>query len=440
MASVAGAVKPLLDAEKALTSGRQEVEDRVEAERRQEREALAAARGERDAAERSSPRSSRDGSCTTTSPIARPRRTTASGWACSRPCGATSATSAAGCATRSARGPTWSASSSTSTTSTAARRRRSSRCSRPSTCSSRSSSSWSSSASTRAGCCGSLQHHYRGPVRAPRRRPGRLPGHRRRSDYLEKIFQIPFTLRPMDRRRLPAAGRRAAAPVGADGPGDGGGRRRRPRTFAPGPLAAPEPALATPASSRSRPKSPTRPGRASGPTSSAFLAELAELVPTPRAAKRLANTYRLLRAPLEQAALEALVAGEHRAVLTLLAALVGAPGAANQAFGALLAEPPETPWSEFLTRLEAAPVRTETRQLAAALRAVTERTGLAGELRTFQSWTPRVARYSFETSRIAPESMPRTASARARARPAARRGRPRPSRSRAPPPARGPAA
>ena len=49
-ASIAGAVKPLLDAEKALTSGRQEVEDRVEAERTQEREALAAARAERDAA------------------------------------------------------------------------------------------------------------------------------------------------------------------------------------------------------------------------------------------------------------------------------------------------------------------------------------------------------------------------------------------------------
>ena len=54
-------------------------------------------------------------------------------------------------------------------------------------------------------------------------------------------------------------------------------------------------------------------------------------------------------------------------------------------------------------------MRTETRQLAAALRVVTDRTGLSGELRTFQSWTPRVARYSFETSRIAPEPMPRTA-------------------------------
>ncbi|MEO8690329.1 MAG: hypothetical protein ABI611_19190 [Solirubrobacteraceae bacterium] len=100
--------------------------------------------------------------------------------------------------------------------------------------------------------------------------------------------------------------------------------------------------------------------------------------------------------------------GEHRAVLTLLAALVGTPGAATQAFGALLAEPPEVPWSEFLSRLQAAPVRSETRQLAAALRAVTDRTGLSGELATLQSWTPRDARYSFETARLVPEPMPRT--------------------------------
>ena len=110
----------------------------------------------------------------------------------------------------------------------------------------------------------------------------------------------------------------------------------------------PEPAYATPEELALEAEEPDPAGLHVRTEELEFLGQLAELVPTPRAAKRLANTYRLLRAPLEQTALDALVTGEHRAVLTLLAALVGAPGAANQAFAALLAEPPEVQWTDFL--------------------------------------------------------------------------------------------
>jgi hypothetical protein len=258
---------------------------------------------------------------------------------------------------------------------------------------------------------GSLEHHFEAQFAPRGNRPGRLRWRTTPQDFLEKIFQIPFSLRPMERGGfqrlvgdlLPLSER--SVPV-AGAPENGSA----PANVSPDlPAAPPEPALASPADLALEAEEPDPAGLRVQAAELEFLGELAELVPTPRAAKRLANTYRLLRAPLEQAALDALVAGEHRAVLTLLAALVGAPGAANQAFGALLAEPPDVQWGEFLARLEAAPVRTETRQLAAALRTVTDRTGLSGELATFQSWTPRVARYSFETSRIAPEPMPRTA-------------------------------
>jgi hypothetical protein len=258
---------------------------------------------------------------------------------------------------------------------------------------------------------GSLEHHFEAQFAPRGNRPGRLRWRTTPQDFLEKIFQIPFSLRPMERGGferlvgdlLPLSER--SLPV-ASPPANG---TATPNVAPDAPSTVPEPAYATPGELALEAEEPDPAGLHVREEELAFLGQLAELVPTPRAAKRLANTYRLLRAPLEQAALDALVTGEHRAVLTLLAALVGAPGAANQAFGALLAEPPDVQWTDFLARLEAAPVRTETRQLVAALRVVTDRTGLSGELRTFQSWTPRVARYSFETSRIAPEPMPRTA-------------------------------
>ena len=408
VASIAGAVKPLLDAEKALTSGRQEVEDRVEAERRQEREALAAARAERDAAddelariasgrvvhdyfaERASSADYRErmGLLSTVRRDFGDLR----GWLRDgdRPgpdverivlyvddldrCPADRVVEVLEAVHLLLAldlfvvvvgvDPRW--------------------------------------------LLGSLEHHFEAQFAPRGNRPGRLRWRTTPQDFLEKIFQIPFSLRPMDgggferlvgellplsERTLPVA---SAPTMTANASPDV-------------PSAVPEPAYATPGELALEAEEPDPAGLHVRTEELAFLAQLAELVPTPRAAKRLANTYRLLRAPLEQNALDALVTGEHRAVLTLLAALVGAPGAANQAFAALLAEPPEVQWTDFLTRLEAAPVRTETRQLAAALRVVTDRTGLSGELRTFQSWTPRVARYSFETSRIAPEAMPRTA-------------------------------
>ena len=147
---------------------------------------------------------------------------------------------------------------------------------------------------------GSLEHHFEAQFAPRGNRPGRLRWRTTPQDFLEKIFQIPFSLRPMERGGferlvgdlLPLSerrcGRRALAP------GNGAAtRERRARR----PLRGAGARLRHPRGPRARGRG-ARPGRAARPgaRSSRSSAELAELVPTPRAAKRLANTYRLLRA------------------------------------------------------------------------------------------------------------------------------------------------
>jgi hypothetical protein len=230
-------------------------------------------------------------------------------------------------------------------------------------------------------------------------------------DFLEKIFQIPFSVRPMDaagfqrliRDLLPV---RQAAPEAVASAASNGADGAAPDTAIP--PAPAEPALASAADLALEAEETDPVGLRLDDQELEFLGTLSGLVPTPRAAKRLANTYRLLRAPLEQQELAALVGGEHRAVLVLLAALVGSSGgAAAQVLGALLAEEPGTRWEDFLTRLVAAPVGADAQRLGAALRAASARTELDGTVDTFQRWTPRVARYSFETARLVAAPLPR---------------------------------
>ena len=229
-------------------------------------------------------------------------------------------------------------------------------------------------------------------------------------NFLEKIFQIPFSLRPMDtdgfrrlvRNLLPAAD--APAGQGASGASSDGS--------SPAPAPAPSsasgggPALASSADLALEAEEPDPAGLRLDAAELRFLGELCALVPTPRAAKRLANTYRLLRAPLDRPALDALIASEHRPVLALLAALVGFPESAARLLAALLAEPPEKQWTDFLGRAQSAPLDVPTLRLVHALWEITNATGLDGTLEPFQRWTPRVARYSFETARLAADPLP----------------------------------
>jgi len=78
-----------------------------------------------------------------------------------------------------------------------------------------------------------------------------------------------------------------------------------------------------------------------------FMAELVSLIPTPRAAKRLGNIYRLIRAGVSPAALPQFLGrdqqgGEYQTVLALLAIQVGFPLVANELFARMRRDSPES--------------------------------------------------------------------------------------------------
>lgn len=147
-------------------------------------------------------------------------------------------------------------------------------------------------------------------------------------DYLEKILQVPFNLRPIHRDAFARLVR--ALVSGGDGGEEGGGDGGAP----------PEPAEVD-----VRP-----PGLVLHPHEVDFLARLGPLVPSPRRAKRLVNLYLLMRARLEGGELARFVdagIGEHRAAMVLLATVVGQPHVAGPVLGGL-ASSIEGQWWPYL--------------------------------------------------------------------------------------------
>jgi hypothetical protein len=140
--------------------------------------------------------------------------------------------------------------------------------------------------------------------------------------YLEKIFQIPFRLPDMDEEGF---GRLVWDLSGIDDAEQDhqatsdSARYPVSQLVWGGPLTVdalePEPAPAPPVRPFLRPRQLHVSDIELG-----FLTSLAPLVPTPRAAKRLVNLYRLVRARLSDHELDRFVQdGDHRAVLVLLA-------------------------------------------------------------------------------------------------------------------------
>jgi hypothetical protein len=131
-----------------------------------------------------------------------------------------------------------------------------------------------------------------------------------------------------------------------------------------------------------------------------FAQSLWPLVTTPRAAKRLINTYRLVRAVLSEAELAALVAGDHEVVLLLLAVLIGSPRQVVGFFHDLLSGEQDR---DFWALVAAEADRPEGRWAGSArgLLAVRPRNRPELPLERIRRWVPRVARYSFQTLRLA---------------------------------------
>jgi hypothetical protein len=265
-------------------------------------------------------------------------------------------------------------------------------------------------------------------------------------DYLEKIFQVPFTLQPLRGEGFRKMVRGLAAPkVASAAPGTA-----QPPT--------PTPSVGGPAGDRPDPAPPTPNPTGTSPTTTDDLPppdeaetierltitahelhdiqRLAGLFRTPRTVKRFVNTYRFLRASLPPDERQPFVgdeqaSGEYQAVLVLLAIVVSYPGIA-QAFLQRLTDfgagPRNRTWSAFLDSVDlhrgsgtgakrrpaghAVPATppsaavpssweaVEWRQLVAALRELSERGFPPRQLAPFVRWLPRVARYSFSLSSL----------------------------------------
>ncbi|WP_250556017.1 P-loop NTPase fold protein [Pseudonocardia lacus] len=205
---------------------------------------------------------------------------------------------------------------------------------------------------------GSLERHYRRVLSVSDGGSDPLTG-TTPHDYLEKIFQIPFSLRPMQRE---AFGRLISSLTGHTEPAPGSADVPVPPPVTDD-LVAPGP---PPSRSEDDPAGPAVPvdsststlpgpdaGRGSGSEGEAqaldevalvspnppqlqitaeevaALRRTAPLIGTPRAAKRLVNLYRLIRAGLADDEVEAFVAqAEFRTLLVVLAAQIGFPRAA----------------------------------------------------------------------------------------------------------------
>ncbi len=187
-------------------------------------------------------------------------------------------------------------------------------------------------------------------------------------DYLEKIFQIPFQLSTMDE--------------------DGFGELVRA-------LAGTAPAAGSPVrvvEAAPAPELDLRPRRLSlSDREMDFLGGLAPLVPSPRAAKRLVNLYRLLRARLTGPELDEFLGGDGAAAaLVLLAVHAGDGTAAGGLFRRIgAAGSGMTSWRALLDRYrEDDDVETLCTRLASI-------DGMPDELDVYREWLPLVRRFSF---------------------------------------------
>lgn len=263
-------------------------------------------------------------------------------------------------------------------------------------------------------------------------------------NYLEKIFQVPFTLRPMgvagyqtlieelSAPRDRAAGQDARDETPADGPPVNGPAPVSPSSPSPEPVPGAVTSISAEDISNpggTPPAEPVIPPSGAAlqldlyPWERGFLAALYPLIPTPRAAKRLLNVYRLIRGGLDERQLQHVAgdhdAGQYRAVLLLLGMLTGYPAEATVVLRDLVEREPDALWWAYLDglherRLEALRGQPTRDPFAGSTDAGQERwdemqrklTSLRALVpeeyacEAFVKWAPEVSRYSFHSGRL----------------------------------------
>ncbi|HEX3649041.1 MAG TPA: P-loop NTPase fold protein [Pseudonocardiaceae bacterium] len=226
------------------------------------------------------------------------------------------------------------------------------------------------------------------------------------ANYLEKIFQIPFALSPMGatgfgqlvrglaRTPTPDVGEPVQPASGVIDSTLRGEPVPRPAAASTSPQPAAEPRRL----GDEYAAADARPDRVNVfPPELMFLESLAPLVASPRAAKRLMNLYRLVRARLTGAELDGFLRFDnpnapYRAVLVLLAALVGQPGEAPALFRALGSVPGTELLPNVLRRLEN---EAALRDTLTALGAGDDTLAPPQLVAAYQPWLPLIGRFSF---------------------------------------------
>ncbi len=255
-------------------------------------------------------------------------------------------------------------------------------------------------------------------------------------NYLEKIFQIPFALRPMNED---AFGRIVGALMPepfsetvtspADPPPEQTSPAAAPAAAAKsveGAAAATAGAIVRPAEDEAPPQPTQASPNAIDPRPAqlsvhahevAYMKNLGRLIDSPRAAKRFINLYRLLRASVSAKQLSTFAddaqAGEYRAAMLLLAIAVGSPNEFTSLRRALCDAPDDQTWWSWFASFRDDERRREAPQTLARdsrmrldelerdLEAVREQLGPLPPCSIFREWGVRVARFSFNAGTAA---------------------------------------
>lgn len=300
----------------------------------------------------------------------------------------------------------------------------------------------------------SLEHHHReffGGASEMNATAGSIanPEERRIEpyDYLDKIFQIPYTLLPPDqsgsarylRALLPeprlAAGSRpsgsqeravtiAAPRIAPDNRDEGeprqtngmppGVTQQRQRTADPKPPGVTE---NSPAQSSIGPDG-QRPGFRAvtdlqppslrlSHAEVEFMTRLGNLTPSPRAAKRMANLYRLLRISIPDEDIAYFLGdahgGPYRVAQVVIAIMTGSPASAYMVFNSILVADRTDDLLEVLT-LGTSGTGMDGQPFAVIrdrLERLISETGLPSQVAEYQWWCAELARYSFRTWQLA---------------------------------------